>query len=336
MRLENIVALCNAALLNKPSITSFSTISYRAKDIKRGDLFIAKNADEINHAIQNGAYGIIFDTPVQISDHEIAWMKVSHVADALARILRFLLLEKNITAYECDAISLKIASQISTHNKTVAVISGNIFDAYDRLHSLEENSIVLFGNDFQYKSIFVTTKQIPRLVTSKVNIIEQTLFETSFIYEDVFYERKLLSPFFIPYLETLLQLYKSENIAFTIGSFHITEHFQAVFTDNSFIQKEFGSSDKVLIFEPSFEPIPLQIEFLQQQASWAKLIYIVPQSKQNMIKDTQNIFTYNTQLDIIELLKAADFHFALIAEQDKSLLDKSFFVKRQRQLTLDF
>ena len=335
MRLENVIALTNATLLNTPYVTSFSGISYEAKNLKRGSLFIAKNSDEIELAILNGAYGIIFDAPTQITDNEIAWIKVDDVATALSRILRFHILDKNITAYECDEITLKLALQIMT-DSTLHILNGDIYDTFKELWEIDENSVVLFTPRLTCKEIFIHPKSMPKMATSKINIIEQTLFETSFIYDDNYYERQLLSPFFIPYLEILLYMFKTEKINFRITSFSSINHFEAVFTNKNFEAKEFGTSDKVLIFEPSFELIESQMEFLQTQANWAKLIYIIPAVKKKSMENMPNIYTYNTQLDIIDILRDVDFHFALIAEQNKSLLEKSFFVKKQRQLTLDF
>lgn len=335
MRLENVIALTNATLLNTPYVTSFSGLSYEAKSVKRGSLFIAKNSSEIELAILNGAYGIVFDAPTQISDNEIAWIKVDDVSRALSRILRFHILDKNIKAYECDEITLKLSLQIMT-DSTLKILNGDIYATFKELWEIEQNSVVLFTPKLTCKEIFINPKSMPKLASSKINIIEQTLFETSFIYDDKYYERQLLSPFFIPYLEILLHLLKSEKINFRITSFSSISHFEAVFTNKNFEAKDFGTSDKVLIFEPSFELIEAQIGFLQRQANWAKLIYIIPAVKKKNIQNMQNIFTYTTQLDIIDILKDVDFHFALIAEQNKSLLEKSFFVKRQKQLTLEF
>ncbi len=334
MRLENVLALTDAKLLNKPSISSFNSISLKLSNLKRGDLFIANNPQDIQEAIRLGAYGVIFDSQANISDVEIAWMHVSSVKDALSKILRFHLLNKNISIYECDEITLKLATQI-TSSKEVVVIGGDIYNAFEILWNNDHVSLLLFLDSFEYKNIFISIKVFPKITPCKINIIEQTLFETSFIYDNIFYERKLLSPFFIPYLENILQLFKNEKIQYNISSFNIKNHFQAVFINNNLEEKEFGSSEKVLIFEPSFQPILSQIEFLKRQAGWAKIIYIIPAYRQNKFTDLTNILTYNTKLDIINTIKTVDFHFALIAEQNALLLKENLIIKQPKQLTLD-
>jgi ferrochelatase len=335
MRLENVIALTHATLLNSPYVTAFSGLSYEAKSVKRGYLFIAKDSSEIELAILNGAYGILFDSPMQMIDSEIAWIKVDELATALLKILRFHILDKNITAYECDKITLDLASQISTQDRFKA-LNGDIYDTFKDLWEITPNSVVLFTHTFTCKDIFTHPKEMPKSTDFKISIIEQTLFETSFIYDDIYYERQALSVFFIPYLEILLSLFKEEKIDFKIVSFKHLSHFEPVFTNKNFEIKEFGTSDKVLIFEPNFEFIESQITFLQNQANWAKLIYILPIEKITDTQRVENVYTYTIQQDIISILKSTDFHFALIAEQNKTLLEKSFFTKKTQQLTLEF
>lgn len=335
MRLENIVALTQGSLLNDPFITSFDGIAFDVKKVKRGNLFIAIDSADIDDAVRNGAYGILFDKPAQIGDTEIAWIKVASVDDAMLRLLRFHLLEKEPDVYSCDPITLKLAQQIMT-TADFQVVSGGIAEIFNQLWECDKGTTLLFSPSETDSNLFVSAKEIPKTAVDSIAIIEQTLFETSFIYNNVFYERQLLSPFFIPYLERLLHFFKMLKIEFRLRPFTPIAHFEAVFTNSRFQVKEFGATDRVIIFEPYFELIGQQIDFLERQANWAKIIYIIPSHKKQFLDDTENIFTYRCERDIIQTLKSTDFHFALIAEQDKSLLDKPLFKEKSEQLTLDF
>ena len=335
MRLENILALTQGSLKNSPFVTSFDGITHEARRVKRGDLYLAVDPAAIEEAVTNGAYGIIFDKPTQISDSEIAWIKVDSVENALMRLLRFHLIEKELDVYSCDAITLKLAFQVMTANDLI-VASGDITELFKLFWECEKGSTVLFCPHETDSGLFASSHEMPHLVTEPITIIEQTLFETSFICNDVFYERQLLSPFFIPYLEQLLHFLKFKQIAYRLRPFTPIPHFEAVFTNSRFERKDFGASDKVLIFEPSFELVGPQIEFLKRQANWAKIIYIVPEEKKRLLTEEDNIFTYTTKRDIIDVLKKADFHFALITGEQKSLLDDPSFKAQNEQLTLDF
>lgn len=335
MRLENVIALTNATLLNSPYVSIFSDITFELKNVKRGSLFIAKESSEIETAIQSGAYGILFDSPTQMSDSEIAWIKVADIKDALLRILRFHVLEKNLTAYECDTITFDLSTQINTTSNFKPLL-GDIFNVFQTIWDIAPQTVLLYCTSFTCKDIFTHPKEMPHHTDHKISIIEQTLFETSFIYDDIYYERVLLSPFFVPYLEILLEMLRVEKIDFKITSFKNIRHFEPVFTNREFEIKDFGTSDKVLIFEPDFKLADVQINFLKEQASWAKIIYIIPKQRAEELEEMENIYTYNTQLDIMAILKTTDFHFALIAEQDRTLIEANKIGKKQIQLTLDF
>jgi hypothetical protein len=334
MRLENVLALTNGSLVNEPFVSNFTTIVFESRAVKRGDLFIAFDESTIEDAVLNGAYGIIFDKPTQISDSEIAWIKVQNCEDALKRLLRFKLIDKEIVVYECNEIILKLALQIMTEPNFIA-LSGDIKSIFKSLWEVENSSIVLFSPTLVTKDLFTKIHTLSHNSLEKINIVEQTLFETSFIYENIFYERQLISPFFISYLELLFHLLKISNINFRLRKFTPIDHFEAVFTNKNFEIKEFGTSDKVLIFEKNSQLIQTQIKFLRKQAAWAKLLYIIPQIHNcKIINQYSNIVTYKNKNEIMTILKAHEFHFALIAGVDKSILAKS--LTRQVQLTLDF
>lgn len=333
MILQNLTALVEGTLANSPSITAFEDVNFEASKIKRGDLFVALHHEDIEEAIINGAYGILFDKPTQISDQEIAWIKVKSVDNALLRLLRFHIMQKSPQVYYCDQISLKLASQIIT-SRDLLVLNKPLKDHMQELYQLQDKQFILFSKEITDEQLFIDAKPVNKVANSSMNIIEKTLFETSFIYEDTYYERQLLSPFFIPYLESVLQFFKQNSIGYQLRNFSPIDHFQAVFTNIHFQVKDFGKSDNVLIFETDFELVKEQIQFLNKQANWAKIVYLVPASKINELDEDCNIYPYESIWDIMHTLKSQKYHFALIAEQSADMLNDSVFDTRSEQPSL--
>ncbi|MEA2098677.1 MAG: hypothetical protein U9P72_00945 [Campylobacterota bacterium] len=331
MRLENILALTHGRLVNDPFVKIFENIVFDSKAIKRGDLFIAFDEEMIEDAIFNGAYGIVFDKPTQITDNEIAWIKVNNCENSLKRVLRFKLVEKNILAYSCNEIVLKLALQTITEQKFV-IISGEIKSIYKQLLNLEDSSTILFSPALSDEDIFTNINELPKISKTQIILKEHTLFETSFIYEKIFYERQQLSPFFIPYLEDLLGLYKKLKINFRLKKFNPTNNFEVTFVNNSFEIKEFGTTDKVLIFESNEEFIESEIDYLNDKASWSEIIYILPSRYKTEYNN--KVYRYDNEDEIINILKNNFFNFALIVGVDKSVVCKPII--KQTQLTLDF
>ncbi len=331
MRLENFLALTQATLLNDPCIYSFENTVFEASKVKRGDLFFAFDPDDIHLAVENGAYGIVFEEKADIIDPEIAWMRVDSLDTALKKLLRFKMIEKEVVAYECNEIVLKLSMQVITETNFLP-IKGDLRSLFKTLWDIQSRSIVLFCPALTDSTVFASVKTMPKRPFAPIEIMEQTLFETSFIYDDIFYERQLISPFFISYLEELLHFFKTLKINYKLKKFTPIEHFEAVFTNKKLEAKNFGTSDKVLIFEPNVSLIDSQILFLERHASWAKIIFIIPyHAEQNR---NVNVFSYKNEKDIINILKSNSFHFALIAGVDKAILNKP--LSRQTQLIMDF
>lgn len=334
MRLENILALTKGILYSNPNISLFETIAFEVSKVKRGSLFIAYSPSDIPEALSSGAYGILFDKPTQMGDSEVAWIKVENIDDALKRLLRFYLLEKELQVYACDPITLHLTYSVSTPPNFCA-IEGTMAQVWEKLWSLEKKSIVLYSPTLTDHEIFIETNQLIRAQETTITIIEQTLFETSFIHNDTFYERQMLSPFFIPYLEHLLFFYTFMRIPFQLKSFSKMGHFIPVFTNARLEVKEFGSSDRVVIFEPLLELIDEQIDFLREQASWSKILYILPETmKSSLTIGIDSILYYSYPEEILTLLQTNSFHFALVAGADKRILNPAR--SSMRQLELDF
>lgn len=333
MNLQNLTALVEGKLTNSPSITAFEDVSFEASKVRRGDLFIALDHEEIEQAVLNGAYGILFEKPTQITDQEIAWIKVPSIDKALLRLLRFHIIEKSPQVFSCDQISIKLAAQVMTSNELL-VLSKTIYEHIQELWRIEEKQFILFCPKLIDPELFIDAKPISKVQSPTINIVEQTLFETSFIYDDTYYERQLLSPFFMPYLEGILQFFKQHSIKYQLKDFSPIDHFQPVFTNVNFQVKEFGKSDNVLIFEPDFELIKEQIGFLKAQANWAKIIYLIPSSKANETSELENVFLYDSSWDIMRSLKEEQYHFALIAQQSADILNTDVFETKTKQPSL--
>jgi hypothetical protein len=74
---------------------------------------------------------------------------------------------------------------------------------------------------------------------------------------------------------------------------------------------------------------------LDAQASWAKIIYLLPESMRSSITiGVENISFYRYPEEVLSILQSKSFHFALVAGVDKSILRPSR--SSMTQLSLDF
>lgn len=332
MRLENLLALTHATLKSEPCVSNFENIIFDVNKVNRGDLFIAKNTQDIPQAIKNGAYGILYESTTEILDKEIAWIEADDLDESLKKLLRFRLIEKEVVVYECNEIVLELAMQCII-DSNIIIVHGDTEQLFKTLWHIENRSTLLFSPALNDHRLFANKKNTPNTTIEKINVIEKTLFETSFIYENNYYERQLISPFFIPYLEELFNIFKSLKVNYRLKKFTPIEHFEAVFTNKNFEIKEFGTSDNVLIFESNIDLMEVEINYLQNNATWANIIYIIPQN--TSLELNKDIFTYKKEDEILDILKNNKFNFAFIAGVDKTILEQKT-PKQTGQLTLEF
>lgn len=320
MRLQNLVSLIGAELRSEPAVTQIESIILKPNKIRRGDLFVAHNPDGIPEAVANGAYAVLYEGEYDTTDSEIAWLKVDSVEDALLRLLRFHLLDKGIKAISCDDVTLAVAAQMLKDERCF-VVQNDLVNIFETLWELPPESWVFVPGSKRCEDLFVEVLPLPQTKTFKVDIVEQTLFETSFILDGVYHERMQLSPFFLPYLSYLYAFAKQNDIRFEVSGMHSGSHFIPVFVGEDLRVKTFGHGGRVLIFEPDISLLLHEVGFIREEAKWAQILYIVPASSDVSFDEQDTVWTYHNSEDIMKILKTVPFHFALIGGRDRKWLE---------------
>ena len=135
MQISSLLDIVDGKLLNSPSISFIYSIKTNAKKVKEGDLFIAKNQEEIALAITNGAFAILIQDNHIIIDNEIAWIKVQNIEDSIIKLIRFKLSIKTLKAYYCGKVTYNILKIYSNYlDKNTKLIPNkleNIFKYID-------------------------------------------------------------------------------------------------------------------------------------------------------------------------------------------------------------
>lgn len=313
MRLVNLISLIGGELQNRPIISQITGFSASLESVKPGVLFFARNRLHIPQAIAKGAYAIVYETDTSINDEEIAWIKVANLELAALKLIRFLLITNSAQLFSFSNIALEFA-QLIIEDRQIAILQ-NPFDFIDHY---QQEKIVLLSNSL-LSHLALDAMHPPR---AEVKIVQKLLFETSFLFQDRYYERIRVSPLFFTYFQEVLGFIDAYNIPFDFEKIKLFPHFSPHFIDNSFRVCEFGKSDRVIITEPNCKLLPKEAEFLQEYAPWAKKLY----------------FTFDCNIKnfvIIDIAKLPQvFHtksFTYILVQD---FDIRLLAKRQEQKTL--
>ena len=296
MQISSILDIVDGSLLNSPSISFIYSIKTNALKVKEGDLFIAKNINEIDLAIRNGAFAIIFDTNVPIIDNEIAWIKVKNIDISIIKLIRFKLAIKNIEAFYCNKIIYDLLKIYSTHfSKNIRLVPNKLENTFRFIDEIEDNDILISCNKNILDNIYPKNKDFDHInkLNETDNLIEHSLFETSFSYENVYFSRLKISSLYITDFLKVFNFFKQNLDLTKLKSFY---NFKPLFLDRNLNLVEFGKSDKFIICQNNEDLYENEISYMKKQYKYAKNIFITSSYIDYLSKDEQILMTDIEQL----------------------------------------
>ncbi len=287
-KINSIVRISGGILLNTPSVDSIEDIKISSKNIKRGDLFIDINCsnEEIEEAVQNGAYCILTALIPKISDEEIAWISVKDLEKSLIKLARFYAVEKKFRFIPLLDIQYALAKSLHVEEKAKLLSNSTSIALMQILKSEKETLFFVVKNSF-IQNVDPTIKEV-KFKIEPDKLFENGLFYSAFIYKERFVKEIRLSSFFIPYLCSLMKYLDELKINYKIDNFNNFEHFYPQFVTSQLQMSDFGTTRRVIIFESDFELYKEELEYLYKKID-----------KKLIVKD-------------ISELKTKDFRYALI------------------------
>ncbi len=336
MLIENVVSLTFGILENTPSVRDYHNIVVQSTHVKRGDLFVVTDAQSSHYeeAIANGAYALLYDQDIDISDREIAWIRVENVHEAVEKILRHQLLQYQMEVFSCEPLELDFFELLHAERDPLLILRSTTIEAMAQIiHACGENSLLLIDDALSKSTaLFPTCKSLDMSITSPLTPFETSLFESSFLFDGRYYENVRISPLLLPYLERILNVLKSRNHAYTLARLASLKHFEPLFLSRALQRREFGSSECVIIFESDPALFLQAQDFLKKHASWATIVIMTPENFSVRAHDTMTYETYRHTDDIMPKLREICFNFLLLLHE--STLKESFETpKHTRQLT---
>ncbi|MDZ7819766.1 MAG: peptidoglycan synthetase [Aliarcobacter sp.] len=331
MLISSILDIVDGSLLNSPSISFIYSIKTNVLKVKEGDLFIAKDLSEIDLAIKNGAFAIIIETNTAIIDNEIAWIKVKNLDVSIIKLIRFKLAIKNLEAFYCDKITYDLLKIYSTNFiRNIKFIPNKLENLFKYIDELEDNDIIISSDKDILDKIYPNNKNF--VYNNKINLIENliehSLFETSFSYENIFFSRLKLSSL---YIQNFLNVYNffNQNIDFSkLKSFY---NLKPLFLDKKLNLVEFGKSDKFIICQNNKDLYENEILYIKEKYKYAKTIYISSYNVEFLTQDEQIII--NDLEGLKPILRKQNFNAVyLIGFNYKEIYE--YFTESEQILTL--
>ncbi|MBE3605724.1 ferrochelatase [Campylobacter sp. RM13119] len=315
MTIENLVRLINGQTLNKPSVSSVLGFAFEAKNVKRGFAFMAVDADqkEIELAVKHGAYAVISDEEITPSDTEIAYIKVDNFQTALIRLMRFEATHKNLKFCSVNAVQMAILEH-SSLGKNAAIIPKNLTELFYKIMS-SKNGDIFFGDEIR-----ILQRITPLYDTVWTDIKAQALnpssiFFTTMICDDVYYQNLNIPRVFIGALCGLLHYLKQNNISFKLNDTRSLGHFEPIFIDKNFHQAPFGSSFRAIIIENDEELFAIEALYLKKNFDPSEVVICLPKDS---LLQVDNAVRFENLYEIKEL---KNFRYMLVLSQKSEILN---------------
>jgi len=328
VQISSLIDIIDGRLLNQPSISFIYSFKTDPSKVKEGDLFIAKKIDDVQVAVENGAFAVILESLHPIIDEEIAWIKVSDINKALIQLTRFKLAHFDVEAYYCDSITYDLLNiYASSSSKGIKFLSNDLEEFMKELDEIENNDYIFCQDRELLDKIYPNNRGFNSEEYRVSNFTEHSLFEVSFTYNDIYFPKLKLASIYIP---QFISVYNFINEDIDLSKLKNLKHFKPLFLDKNLEITEFGKSDKFLISQTNDKLLVNEINYLENSYKYGKSIYITS--------------TYNTKLSnkqiivddldkLKDILKNNEFNCAYIIGYSLDQLNRTL-EKLEKQFTL--
>ena len=316
MKIEDILNLTEGTLTNTPKVQAIESATVFHSKVEHGDLFFSSNQEEIDKAITNGAYAIVYDNDEIIkNDEEIAWIKVTNLQLAAFKLIRYVIIKKEAQFFLLSEHELTFLKMIVTHKTTIDFIANDWRKAFEQI--LNSDGTLYVGTD----------KELMKLIKPDVQKLERevdgypvfdTLFKTTFKVGGFVYQEKELIPFHLEYLLRVIHFCEANALPYDVERLRYTKHFTPVFIDGQLNTARAGQSDKVAIFTDNIPDIVEAREYIKRSNNWVKGIVLTP--PKTKVPGIDRPHWFESEEEVREILKNTLFNYAFIYNADRSIL----------------
>ncbi len=306
MQISSILDIVDGELLNSPSISFIYSIKTNAKKVKEGDLFISKDINDIQLAIQNGAFAILVEENYPIIDNEIAWIKVKNLEISVIKLIRFKLAIKNLKAYYCDKITYDLLKiYLNNFERNIKLIPNKLENVFKFVDDIQDEMVIISSNKEILEKIYPNIQDFDKNFNEVYiqNLIEHSLFETSFSYKEIYFSRLKISSL---YISNFIKISNFINQNLDLNKLKYFYNLKPLFLDKNLNLIEFGKSDKFIICQNSEDLYKNEINYIKEKYKYAKTIFISPFHLEFLQKD--EYFTIDNLEELKPILRKIKFN----------------------------
>jgi len=317
MKIEDILNLTEGVLTSTPQVNAIGAATVYQSKVEEGDLFFSSDQEEIDQAIKNGAYAIVYDDEnIVKNDDEIAWIKVSDIQLAAYKLIRYVIIKKEAVFYLLSEHELTFVKLIVKHKGNIAFIPNDWRKAFEQI--LNSDASLFVGTNKELMQLI--KPDVPTLNREVEGyLVSDTLFKSTYKVDGFLYQERELIPFHLEYLLRAVDFCNVHDIAYTMDRIKYTKHFLPVFIDSKLRSTSASKSDKVAIFTDNTLDITRAREYVMRSNMWVKSVVFTP--PKTKVPGIDHPHWFETEEEVRELLKNIHYNYAFIMNADKSILN---------------
>jgi hypothetical protein len=329
MTIAQIVDLTKGELISSPSISKIETIKINPSKIERGDLFIhSPFYNDLTQALSKGAYGVITSQKITPLDNEIAWIVVQDVEEAILRLLRYQLLQQNITFFHLPQSTYTILKNFN-NDKSVLFIDESIYWYVEMLFNQKHLAYIIGFNKALLNAL---SSNIEEFIFD--NALDTISPSNSLFISNINHQESHISYRYHSILSQIFNFKIKKNLVFKIIK-PVAQHFEPIFINKDFEMIPFGSSERVIILDTYYDEAYMgeSILFLNERAKWITKSFYLPVMP---VHDREKSFQYTSYKSIKNLkekLLQDTSLMSIIFIKTDTLFDKEKFFTQSYSLT---
>ncbi|MEA2050116.1 MAG: hypothetical protein U9O56_05245 [Campylobacterota bacterium] len=269
MKISALVDIAEGSLLNSPAISFVTQIHTNIKKINDGDAYFATDETYIQKAIDKGSFCIICDFEPIILDEEIAWIRVDDIQKAICNVLRYKLIEQQANYFFIDKILFEFIQLFKTKEQSnILLLSNNILKDFEILYNIDSSKDIYSTDISLLKNIATNTNTISYKKYDINNLTNHSLFETSFSYEGVFYDKLRLPNV---YINHFLQVQEIIKEPIDIKKLNNNNLFKPIFINKSNQIVGYGQTNRFILSSFDKDIASVEIDYLKRFYSYANI-----------------------------------------------------------------
>ncbi len=327
MHIENLLNIIDGTSINEAKVEKIESATIYPSKVDLGDLYFAYEKENIQKAVDNGAYAVVYEgEDPEITDREIAYIKVNSIKEATIKFLRYVLIQKESQIYHFQDIEYSLIKQISYTRSTLFTLLPDNWQKSFELILNSDYEIFITTNAVDAKNLSPTFKTLKEKTDGY--IVTDTLLRSTIRVENFVYQNIELSPLFFENLTKVIYFCKANDIPYEINRVKYTKEFLPYYIESDLTPVNKGTTEKVLIFTKSTKTIDRAIQYLRHQGKWIKNIALTP--PKTKLENLDKPKWYHTVEEAREVLKNEHFHYAFCYE----IKPKDIFVDKEEKSTL--